>query len=319
MRQHFPKLADDGTMLVMLSGGRDSTALLHLTASLFPDQVHALHVNYGMRVEADTETAQCESLCKALGVPLRVYRTEKAPDSNVQEWAREQRYRVVKEVHPHGPVLVAHTATDQVETIVYRFARHPGRKGLLGMKESTGRIHRPLLMAKWTREDSKDYCNKHGLVWSDDKSNDTDKYARGRIRNSILPQLRELADADNVILQTQRLLQEEDDLLKSVVKIWIASNQLVNGIDASKLRAELPALRRLTLQQLADSHMDGAPSLATRADDILALTPGSALSVGRGLRARMGTKMYPGLRFETQTTGRGAPTHGAGRLHPIDE
>src|ERR1700730_2118150 len=82
--------------LVMLSGGRDSVCLLDLAVDLCGTAlVHALHVNYGLRAEADEDQGHCELLCRELGVPLKVVRAERAPGhapGNLQAWAREERY-----------------------------------------------------------------------------------------------------------------------------------------------------------------------------------------------------------------------------------
>jgi tRNA(Ile)-lysidine synthase len=157
--------------VVMLSGGRDSVCLLHMTvASGAP--VTALHVNYGLRPDADADEAFCRELCASLDVPLHVVRAGE-PQGNVQNWAREVRYAAAQQLE--GTILVAHTATDQAETILYRMI---ARGTLVGMPERSGRIHRPLLAM--TRAETTAYCVEHGLSWRDDDSNVAS--ARGRIR-----------------------------------------------------------------------------------------------------------------------------------------
>jgi tRNA(Ile)-lysidine synthase len=157
--------------IVMLSGGRDSVCLLHMTvASGAP--LTALHVNYGLRAQADGDEAFCRSLCASLGVPLHVVRAGE-PVGNVQAWAREVRYAAAEALD--GTILVAHTATDQAETILYRMV---ARGTLVGMPERSGRVFRPLL--GMTRAQTTAYCIEHGLAWRDDASNEGS--ARGRIR-----------------------------------------------------------------------------------------------------------------------------------------
>ena len=134
----------------MLSGGRDSVCLLDLAVSICgAENVHALHVNYGLRSEADEEEGHCRELCKRLGVAsLEVVRAERpAGAGNLQAWARELRYGAAVELAAELRRVIAtgHTATDQVETILYRLAASPGRRALLGMSPREGRLVRPLL------------------------------------------------------------------------------------------------------------------------------------------------------------------------------
>ena len=158
----------DRPVLAMLSGGRDSVCLLDVAVALRgAAQVGALHVNYGLRPAADAEERHCRELCRALGVALEVVPGGRANSGwpvddenasgedasgtvnvgNVQAWAREVRYREAARLAQERDALVAtgHTASDQVETILYRLAASPGRRALLGMVASEGRLIRPLL------------------------------------------------------------------------------------------------------------------------------------------------------------------------------
>src|SRR4051794_28915655 len=111
-------------VVVLLSGGRDSVCLLDVAVALGA-QVTALHVNYGLRDEADGDQALCEELCARLGVALEVRRAG-PPRGNVQAWAREVRYAEAARL---GDVVAAgHTITDQAETVLYRLAASPGRR-----------------------------------------------------------------------------------------------------------------------------------------------------------------------------------------------
>src|SRR5690349_14044099 len=95
-------LASGRPLVVMLSGGRDSTCLLDVALALRgAGDVCALHINYGLREQADAEQAHCEALCARLGVELEVVRAEGAPvagpvTGNLQAWAREVRYRAAE-------------------------------------------------------------------------------------------------------------------------------------------------------------------------------------------------------------------------------
>src|SRR5690242_10972621 len=96
-----------GPVVVLLSGGRDSVCLLDLAARLGEPVV--LHVNYGLRAEADADEAFCLELCKRLRVPVTVHRAG-PPEGNVQAWARSVRYAEAARLGP--TVATGHTATD---------------------------------------------------------------------------------------------------------------------------------------------------------------------------------------------------------------
>jgi tRNA(Ile)-lysidine synthase len=213
-------LPDPGgrAIVTMLSGGRDSVCLLDVAVSLCgAEQVHALHVNYGLREEAEGDERHCGELCAALGVDLQVVRAGR-PLGNVQAWAREVRYEAAGDLAEKHDALVAagHTATDQVETILYRLAASPGRRALLGMPARDGRLIRPLLGV--TREQTAAHCVERGLRWREDASNESDRYARGRVRAMLVPALRAVHPAAEAnVLRTAELLREETALLEDLV------------------------------------------------------------------------------------------------------
>src|SRR5712691_1309516 len=130
-------LPADCSVLVLLSGGRDSVCLVDVTVELLGSgSVGALHVNYGLREEADADEAHCRALCARLGVALEVERAPRRPETgNLQAWARDVRYAAARSRARAREMLVAsaHTASDQAETVLYRLAASPGRRALLGM------------------------------------------------------------------------------------------------------------------------------------------------------------------------------------------
>src|SRR5437764_9244648 len=173
-------------VLVMLSGGRDSVCLLDIAVRVAGSQaVRGLHVNYGLRDAADGDERHCEALCERLGVALEVRRPHRPERGNVQAWARAVRYAAAAELAGEGDIAAGHTATDQLETILYRLASSPSRRALLGMKPREGRLVRPLLQL--TRAQTGAYCVEHGLDWREDETNELGFYARGRVRADLVP------------------------------------------------------------------------------------------------------------------------------------
>ena len=279
-------------VVVLLSGGRDSVCLLDV-AVRFGGPVTALHVNYGLRPEADEDEAFCAELCERLGAAFEVVHPG-APAGNVQAWAREVRYAAAQQLAEPVDALIAtgHTASDQVETVLYRLAASPGRRALLGMPERDGRVVRPLLAM--TREQTATYCRERGLPWREDPTNETGAYARNRARAHLIPALRELHPAAEAnVLRTLALLRDEAAVLDDVVAAAAEPPEVV------RLSALPPALARLAVQALADRAAGGrAPAIGGRAEEILALAARggtAALDVGGGLRAVV---EYGVLRFD---------------------
>jgi tRNA(Ile)-lysidine synthase len=295
--------ARDRSVVAMLSGGRDSTCLLDVAVALLgAGSISVLHVNYGLRADADGDERHCVALCQRLGVELEVVRADRAPGpgahtvtdadadaddgdgdedegesvsdgrppGNLQAWARDLRYAQAARVALARDALIAtgHTADDQLETILYRLAASPGRRALLGMAAGEGRLIRPLLAV--SREQTAAYCEARGLKWREDASNDDERFARARVRNRLVPALRTVhpAAAANV-LRTAALLREETELLDSLVTEELKGRR---SIALARL-GELPsALARLIVVRLAEEAAGTyVPQAGERVQEILAL------------------------------------------------
>ena len=302
-------LAPGRSVIVLLSGGQDSTCLLDLAVRVAgADAVTALHVNYGLRGAAsDGDERHCVELCARLGVSGEVHRCgqefESRTRGNLQGRAREVRYRVARELAKArglgvaaapADVAVGHTATDQVETILYRLASSPSRRALLGMRPRVRSLVRPLL--GFTREDTAAYCRARGLSWREDESNATGAYARNRIRADLLPALRMIHPAaEQNVLALAEVLRDEAEVLDALVDEALGGSA---SVSLQTLRGLPRALRRLVVQHLADEAAGGlAPGAGRRADALATLSDrGTAmLDIGCGLRA---VAQYGELRIE---------------------
>ena len=287
------RLAPDRSLVAMLSGGRDSVCMLDLAVAsrTAPATVRAVHVNYGLRDDADEDERFCAELCDSLGVELTVRRPRRPEGpGNLQAWARDARYEAAARVAlpAEAWIVTGHTADDQVETILYRLASSPSRRALLGMKPRDGILARPLLGT--SREEVTEYCERRGLRWREDASNSEPLFARNRIRAGLLPELARAhpAAAANV-LRTAELLRDEAEVLDALVAAELAGEDGAGRgrIRLQRLRQLHPALRRLVVQQLADAAAGRpVPGAARHAEAVAALTRGgSMLDLGGGVRA----------------------------------
>jgi tRNA(Ile)-lysidine synthase len=272
-------------VVVLFSGGRDSTCLLDVAVRITgAGAVSALHVNYGLREAAGADEEHCAATCRQFGVELEVRRPRRPETGNLQAWAREERYRAAEEVAERrdADVAAGHTASDQVETILYRLASSPSRRALLGMREREGRLIRPLLRV--SRAQTAAHCRARGLTWREDESNQSDAYARVRIREWLVPALQAIHPAaEENVLALAEILRDEAEVLDGVV------DQVLEGrgeLELARLRALPPALARLVVQRLADGAAGRpAPGTARRAREVASMGDNAALDLPHGVRA----------------------------------
>jgi tRNA(Ile)-lysidine synthase len=230
-------------------------------------------------------------------VALEVRRPRRPEAGNLQAWARDARYGAAAQIAlaRGSDVAAGHTATDQVETILYRLASSPSRRALLGMPRREGLLVRPLLA--FTREQTAAYCRERGLAWREDETNQSDAYARGRIRHGLVPALEAAHPAaQRNVLALAEVLRGEAAVLDALVDDVLGGR---GSVELARLR-ELPgALQALIVQRLADAAAPGglAPGAARRAAEVAGLgEPGTAeLDIGAGVRA---VAEYGVLRFE---------------------
>jgi tRNA(Ile)-lysidine synthase len=218
---------DDDSILVGVSGGADSVALLHLLhAAKVP--VAAAHVNYGLRgEESDGDEQFVSELCGKLNVPLYTRRVNKermeSVTNNLQAGARHFRYEFFKEIvrkESMSWIAVAHNSDDQLETVLINFLRGSGITGLSGMKSLNRNIIRPLLHISRTQIEL--YCSAHGILWRNDSSNETDDYLRNRVRHHVIPPMKNVDERDSIGWKKSiENLQVSSSLIESLMKPWV--------------------------------------------------------------------------------------------------
>lgn len=195
-----------GTRVVVgLSGGRDSVALLRLLCMQEGLSVHACHVHHGIRgKEADEDAAFCRELCRTLHVPLRMVAVDvptlaKERKQSLEATARTERRRILAETarQTGSPLIaLAHHAEDQAETILLQLAR--GSAGLRGMRPvhcAGGVIWlRPLLHLR--RQELTDWLHAQAQAWQEDSTNACPDVSRNALRLEVLPALRRAMKRD---------------------------------------------------------------------------------------------------------------------------
>lgn len=193
IRAHFlPNLPT--SIGVAVSGGSDSTALLHLLTRCFASgtvRIEAVTVDHGLRPEAGKEAAGVARLAESLGVAHKIL-TWRDWDGrgNLQAAAREARYRLLGEwarARKIPLVALGHTADDQAETVLMQLARSAGVNGLAAMPvrrtQSGITLVRPVLAIR--RAELRDYLDRHGIGWIDDPGNDDPRFDRVKARAAL--------------------------------------------------------------------------------------------------------------------------------------
>jgi len=206
---HENRMVSEGErILLAVSGGADSTCLLHLMVSLKEKlgiSLHVAHLDHQLRgkeSEADADYVMC--LSDSLDVPATVSKADvrgyqKKYRLTLEEAAREVRYNFLAETAAAvgaDAIVTGHTLDDQIETILLHIIRGTGIKGLIGLNARSRRllngrqidIIRPLL--EISREETQQYCLEHNLMARVDSSNQSLSMLRNRIRLKLLPELK---------------------------------------------------------------------------------------------------------------------------------
>ena len=254
-----------GEVTCLVSGGADSTCLWHALGAL-GYRVSALHVSHGLRgAESDEDARFCREL---LGAEILEPRGSESRSPSEAE-LRDVRYRLTE---GRGLRATGHTASDQVETVLYRLVASGGTKGIKVRRDDG--VVRPLLPL-W-RAETREYCHAHGLAFREDSSNPDTK--RGLIRNEILPLLRRLhpgAEANLLALASERSRLPRA-LEESLVEL-LASRA---GTKAADLGDGVRAVREYDRLRLEGSVQWGPWTLSSELDglEVRGRVPGDRLA-----------------------------------------
>ncbi|MBS1557999.1 MAG: tRNA lysidine(34) synthetase TilS [Bacteroidetes bacterium] len=185
-------------ILVAVSGGQDSMALLHLFVRA-GFRVSVAHVNFQLRgKESDQDQEFVKNFCRAARIPFysKKFQTEKyavKKSLSIQMAARALRYGWFHELmlrHRFDRLATAHHLNDSIETVLINITRGTGLEGLDGIAAKNKNIIRPLLFA--TREQIHSYVKENKIRWREDASNNTDDYVRNYLRHQVIPKLKKI-------------------------------------------------------------------------------------------------------------------------------
>ena len=260
------------SVLVGVSGGQDSVALLHTLTRLAPElRVGAVHVHHGMRGErADEDTACVRGVCESLEVECFVAHRDVPAESdesglNAEQAGRLARYEEYERVAREqglDAVATGHTGTDRAETLLLNLFRGAGLRGLSSIPPKRGQIIRPLILV--TRDETAKYCRRHELPVCTDASNlDPDYARRNFIRLELMPAIEErFPGAEQALMRACEAIEEELEWTEPLLGAALEAATVDAGEDRLTLDVETlarepdGALHRLLRMALEDVRGD---------------------------------------------------------------
>lgn len=288
----------DGRILVGLSGGADSVALLRGLCALRQERgftLFAVYVNHGLRQAAAEEEIFCTELCRGLDVPLLIKRVRVSASGSLEAAAREARYQAFQEAMREAQadtLALAHHSNDQAETLLLHLMYGAGSDGLSGMREYKVPVWRPLLSLP--RETLRAALRSLEQAWREDESNADTALTRNAIRAKLIPAMEKLyPQTVPALCRTAEILGTESDYLRGQAERWLseyAAHGAWHFLLLSPLRALHPAMQRRVVRRYGEDlslplefrHVEALLAL-------LALPPGSRENLPEGwhaLRAR---------------------------------
>ncbi len=262
---------------VAVSGGGDSVALLLLLCALTPEwgwSLAVVHMNHGLRPEASEEQAFVEALAQDLELACHVLHPRpRKPGENLEQWARQERlrgfYRLGRARQWSG-VVTGHTLDDQAETVLLRFLRGAGTRGLSGIwpeaelnaagpvasgRPSAPRLRllRPLLGIE--RRELRDFLQQLNQPWREDPSNASQEPVRNRLRHQLIPQLQteyNPALSAGLARVAEMMRDEEQEAVARAAdlagRVWHIQPECLSAATPELLALPPASLRRLLRQ-----------------------------------------------------------------------
>ncbi|MBR5808719.1 MAG: tRNA lysidine(34) synthetase TilS [Clostridia bacterium] len=261
-------------VLVGLSGGADSTALLYVLLSLkekYNLEIGCCHVNHQLRHTADRDMNFCKDLCERLGVKFFSLTKDiktGANDAGMSEelFARNVRYEFFESLG-YDKIATAHNKNDVAETLVFNFMRGASTRGLSGIPYVRGNIVRPLLDIK--KADIIEFCEKNGYDFVTDETNFEAIYSRNKVRLDLIPKIE--ADFNpafvDVVTKNATLIREDAEYLDHM-----AREKFSGEVEISELNAMPMPIKRRVLELFWKACTNSCQNLGVDyIDDILEL------------------------------------------------
>lgn len=260
-------------IMIGFSGGADSTVLTHALLTLLGrENIICLHVNHMLRGEdSDNDENHCREFCKANNINFLCAKVDVKSASKgvaVEEIARNIRYQVFSDSCQKNSckyIALAHTKSDNCETIIFNIARGTGANGLTGIPVSRpisphAALIRPLIGV--SRDEIIEYCKENNLDYVTDKTNFDTKYTRNFIRSEIIPKMKEINPSFEDAIQTMaKNVGADNDFIDKIAADFIKDNMTSHGFEREKLNnlhysISSRVIRTYAWHNLEDKHIN---------------------------------------------------------------
>lgn len=234
-------IPDDAQIVLAVSGGADSMALLRGAAQLRQTdavtwRLTVAHLDHALRADSAADAAFVADAARALGLPVEISRIDvsalaRDEGRSIEDAGREARYRFLDAVAAaEALIATAHTADDAAETVILNLLRGSGLTGARGIPAQRGRVIRPLLAER--RASLRGLLDQADIAYRDDPSNDDPSFLRNRVRGEVLPLLEQLrAGATERIGRYSQLASDDDALLDELAVAELMRRTTDEGID----------------------------------------------------------------------------------------
>ncbi|MDD6214194.1 MAG: tRNA lysidine(34) synthetase TilS [Firmicutes bacterium] len=259
------------SVLVALSGGADSAALLHILIRISKKleiTLAAAHVNHSLRETANRDMNFCRDLCKKNGIPFFCKTADirtGAKNAGMSEelYAREVRYEFFDSLG-YDKIATAHNKNDAAETVLFHFIRGASLSGLCGIPYIRGNIIRPLLDIR--KEEIIKFCLSNRIEFVTDETNFQEVYSRNKLRLDIIPQIEQKFNAGfiDTVTANAALLREDAEFIDSVAKKCYTGE-----VKTAELASYAPAVKRRILQLHCKKHYAVEENLPAKYIDAL--------------------------------------------------
>ena len=305
------RMAEKGDgILAAVSGGADSVCLLFLLYELQEElgiRLAAFHLHHGLRgQEADRDEAYTEKVCGQLGVPFLSVHEDVALYAKKHGLSEEEAGRKLRYFHLEkaaetlscNKIATAHHKDDNAETVLLNLFRGSGLKGLSGIRPVRDNIIRPLLCL--TRNEIVEYLQERQISWCEDSTNSETLYARNRIRNELLPWVKEKINdrADEHILNMASLALQADEYFTRRAEMILSEGDGIS-VDTGRFDSQPEILQSYLVREMVSAAAGSRKDISSKhIEAVCALKGpggGTAVSLPYGLVAVRG---YDRLRIQ---------------------
>ena len=224
----FELISAGDKVVIGVSGGPDSMCLLHFFITIkekYNLKLYVAHINHGIREESTEEEQFVENFCKKNEIECFIKHANipeiaKKEKRGLEETGRMVRYSFFDEVLNKvnaNKIAIAHNLNDYAETILMNVLRGSGLNGLKGIDPKNGYYIRPLINCN--REEIEKYCEEEKLNPRFDKSNNDNTYTRNKIRNIVIPYIKEEFNPNfiDTLYRLSEISKEENDFIEKIV------------------------------------------------------------------------------------------------------